>query len=87
MCLIQASAGNHIGTQSEEVKVAEPPAHVSYSSLSDWLKCGKYWQLKRLLNLPDRPAVWNIGGHAVHRAIEEWERQQPISSPATSNRN
>ncbi len=68
--------------------MADKPPHVSYSSLSDWLKCGKLWQLKRMLNLPERPAVWNIGGHAVHKAIEQWERaQQQISSPTTSNRN
>lgn len=41
----------------------------------DFLKCGKYWQLKRLLRLPERPAMWNVGGHAVHAAIEEFERE------------
>lgn len=51
--------------------------HVSYSSLSDWLKCGKLWQLKRLIGLPERPAMWNVGGHAVHAAIDEYNRSQP----------
>lgn len=41
----------------------------------DFLKCGKLWQLKRLLRLPERPAMWNVGGHAVHAAIEEYERE------------
>lgn len=55
--------------------MTERPPHVSYSSLMDFLKCGKYWQLKRLLRLPERPAMWNVGGHAVHAAIEEFERE------------
>lgn len=53
------------------------PAHASFSQLSDWLKCGKYFQLKRLLDLPEKPALWNIGGHAVHAATEAYDRQHP----------
>lgn len=48
--------------------------HVSYSALSDWLRCGKYFQLKRLIGLPERPAVWNKGGHGVHNATEAHDR-------------
>lgn len=50
------------------------PAHLSYSALNDWLGCGKLFQLKRLLGLPERPAWWNIGGHAVHAASEAYDR-------------
>jgi hypothetical protein len=56
------------------VAEAEKRPHVSYSALSDWLRCGKYFQLKRLLGLPERPAWWNIGGHAVHAATEAYDR-------------
>lgn len=49
--------------------------HHSYSALSDYLKCGKLYQLKRMVGLPDRPAWWNIGGHAVHAATEAYDRQ------------
>lgn len=49
--------------------------HVSYSSLSDWLRCGKLFQLKRLIGLPERPAVWNVGGKAVHAASEQFDRE------------
>lgn len=49
--------------------------HVSYSALSDWLQCGKLFQLKRVLDLPERPAMWNVGGHAVHSATEAHDRQ------------
>lgn len=48
--------------------------HVSFSSLSDWLKCGKLWQLKRRMGLPERPAMWNVGGKAVHSATEAHDR-------------
>lgn len=48
--------------------------HVSYSALSDWLRCGKYFQLKRLLRFPEKPAWWNVGGHAVHSATEAHDR-------------
>lgn len=48
--------------------------HVSYSALNEWLECGKRYQLKRILNLPEKPAWWNIGGHSVHAATEEWDR-------------
>lgn len=50
------------------------PHHLSYSSLADWLKCGKLYQLSRLLQFPERPAWWNIGGRAVHSATEAHDR-------------
>jgi len=48
--------------------------HVSYSSLSAFMECGKKWQLRYRVGLPDRPAWWNIGGHAVHSATEQIDR-------------
>lgn len=49
--------------------------HLSYSALNDFLSCPKLFQLKRLLDLPSKPAWWNIGGHAVHAATEAHDRQ------------
>jgi hypothetical protein len=51
------------------------PEHVSYSQLSDWLRCGKYYQLRAILQLPQTPAWWELGGHAVHAATEAYDRQ------------
>lgn len=51
------------------------PPHLSYSALTDFLKCGKYYQLSRILQLPERPAWWNIGGRAVHSATEAHDRR------------
>lgn len=60
------------------VEVAEPSTkgHVSYTQLSQWQECGKRYQLQRVLNLPEKPAWWNIGGHAVHAATEALDREQ-----------
>lgn len=54
----------------------QPAAHISYSALSDYLQCGKAYQLKRRMGLPERPAWWNVGGHAVHAATEAYDRQR-----------
>lgn len=56
--------------ETEQPKVA----HESYSGLSDWLKCGKAYQLKRVLKLPEKPAWWNVGGKGVHAATEHYDR-------------
>jgi hypothetical protein len=50
--------------------------HVSYSAFKDWLACGKAYQLRRILGLPEKPAWWNVGGHAVHAATEAFDRGQ-----------
>jgi hypothetical protein len=52
-----------------------PDAHVSYSALNDYEGCGKFFQLKRLIGLPEKPAWWHHGGRAVHGATESHDRQ------------
>lgn len=52
------------------------PAHVSHSQFSDWLKCGKAYELKRILGIPESPAWWNIGGKGVHSATERYDLMQ-----------
>lgn len=49
--------------------------YVSYSGLSDYIKCGKYWELKREMGLPEDPSWWGVGGSAVHRATEVMDRE------------
>lgn len=58
--------------ESSETQPVKP--HVSYSAFKDWLACGKAYQLKRILQLPERQAWWNVGGHAVHAATEAFDR-------------
>lgn len=62
-------------TTVTENPIPEPKRHISYSALSDWLQCGELYRLKRTLSLPERPAWWNVGGHAVHSATEAYDRQ------------
>lgn len=57
------------------VPAGQRPGHLSYSALNDYLGCPKYFQLKRLIGLPDRPSWWNVGGHAVHSATEAFDRR------------
>lgn len=57
------------------------PPHLSWSQISSWLWCGKQYELTRLRDLQETPAVWLAAGVAVHRVIEEinlqrWEQQQ-----------
>lgn len=47
-----------------------PLTHLSYSSLTAYLKCGKAYELSRILKLPERPMWSSIGGRAVHEATE-----------------
>lgn len=45
--------------------------YLSYSSLSSWLDCGERFRLERVLDAPQEPAWWFIGGDAVHKATED----------------
>ena len=54
--------------------------HLSHSQLGDYTRCAKSFQLKRIQHAPQLPAVWLVGGKAVHLAIERvnqhlYERQ------------
>jgi ATP-dependent helicase/DNAse subunit B len=51
------------------------PEHVSYSALTTYIDCGYLYYLGRLLEIPEQPAVWSVGGSAFHKATEEWDKQ------------
>ena len=46
--------------------------HRSFSSFSSWVRCGKAWQLERLLHAVGEPAWWFAGGSAFHLAAEKY---------------
>ena len=52
----------------------EWPAHVSYSSFTQWLKCGKSYELSRLFGVKGQPAWYSVGGSAVHSSTETYDR-------------
>lgn len=47
--------------------------HVSWSQLSSWLKCGKQYELERIIKAPQTPGVWLAGGSAVHEWTEIYD--------------
>ena len=64
------------------VKIGEGPAYVSFSAFTSWLRCGKAYQLGRLLDVNEQPAYYFVGGSAVHSVTEQydldrWEAGQP----------
>lgn len=57
------------------IEIGEGPAYRSYTSFTQWLDCGKKWQLTRLLGVVEEPAVWLAGGKAVHSATEVYDHK------------
>jgi ATP-dependent helicase/DNAse subunit B len=51
----------------------ELPEHVSYSAFSTYVDCGYQYYLGRLLQVPEAPSVWSVGGSAFHTATEIWD--------------
>ena len=45
--------------------------HLSYSSISSYLTCGKAWKYKYLDKIPTKPSVTLILGSTVHDTMEE----------------
>jgi ATP-dependent helicase/DNAse subunit B len=50
------------------------PEHVSYSAIMTYLKCGYQYFLSRIKQMEEEPSVWLVGGSAVHRATEMYDR-------------
>lgn len=48
--------------------------HLSHSSRETLNRCAKSWFLKYRAQAPQRPAVWSVGGSAVHEATEHYDR-------------
>jgi len=46
--------------------------HKSFSQFSTWIRCGKAYQLERILEAPQTPAWWFVGGSAFHSAAEKY---------------
>jgi hypothetical protein len=50
--------------------------HRSFSAFTSWLRCGKAFQLERILQAPSEPAWWFAGGSAFHLAVEKFLHQK-----------
>lgn len=49
------------------------PPHISYSALSTYGDCGYRYYLTRVVDVPEHPAWFLIGGNAVHKATEMYD--------------
>lgn len=47
--------------------------HLSHSSKETFERCAKGWFLKYIAKAPQQPAVWSVGGSAVHEATEHYD--------------
>lgn len=56
--------------------------HISYSGMNTHGECGKKYELSYVMDAPKKGAVWFVGGLAVHRATEEWDRDPAVDLPA-----
>ena len=58
------------------VSLTEPSVkpHLSFSAINDAARCGKLYQLKRVLALPEAPGYAPLAGRAVHSATEAYDR-------------
>jgi hypothetical protein len=59
-----------------QVNGYDVPDHVSYSSVTTWLSCGWQYFLSRIAKVDEKPAIWNLGGSAVHRATEMYDLEK-----------
>lgn len=50
--------------------------HSSFSALDELLRCGKQFQLHRVLGLQGSPGYARAGGSAVHEATEAYDRKR-----------
>lgn len=62
----------------------KPPEHFSHSQISAWIRCGKAYQLSRLIGVPERPAVYLVAGNAMHEVIEQMNREFFVRTKAAS---
>lgn len=46
-------------------------SHVSFSQLTAYTRCGKQYQLQRIMEAPEEPSVWLPAGKAIHSTIEQ----------------
>jgi ATP-dependent helicase/DNAse subunit B len=47
-----------------------PPEHRSFSQLTTYQRCPLQYYLSKVQQVPEKPAVYLVAGHAVHAMIE-----------------
>lgn len=59
-----------------QIEIGDEPEYVSYSAFTQWLRCGKAYQLSRMLEVRELPAWYFVGGSAFHSAVETYDRSR-----------
>ncbi|MFF0852663.1 PD-(D/E)XK nuclease family protein [Streptomyces sp. NPDC003280] len=49
------------------------PPHISHSSRETLERCARAYFLTRMARAPQMPAMWLVGGSAVHEATEHYD--------------
>jgi putative RecB family exonuclease len=49
------------------------PEHISFSSRETLQRCARSWFLKYVARAPQMPALWSVGGSAVHETTEHYD--------------
>lgn len=60
-------------TVTEVASGIEVP-YVSHSSMSGWSDCGEKSRLLKVVGMEEDPALWFVGGSAVHEATERYDK-------------
>lgn len=52
----------------------------SYSSVTQYMECGKKWYFNRVAKVPETPAWWLVLGSTVHKTTEIFDNGEDIDS-------
>lgn len=58
------------------------PKHTSHSAVSAYTRCGKAYELQKVLKFPEPPAWYLIAGQAIHAASQAWDEDPDATSPS-----
>lgn len=51
-------------------------AHRSFSQFTSWVKCGKAYELERVIQAPTVPAWYFVAGTAFHAVAEKFLKEE-----------
>lgn len=56
------------------------PLHTSFSARETLLRCARSYFLKYIAKAPKRPALWSVGGSAVHETTEHYDLMSVVGN-------
>ncbi|MFF3500460.1 PD-(D/E)XK nuclease family protein [Streptomyces sp. NPDC003247] len=63
------------------------PEHTSFSARETLQRCARSWFLKYVAKAPKRPALWSVGGSAVHETTEHYDLMSVVGNEHASKEN